>query len=988
MTTSFVSVFSLTVYTLFVASAAQAQSNYEPYSFGTFAGFPPGSADGTGSGAQFNEPIGVAAHSNGNVYVADSANHTVRKITSAGVVTTLAGLAGNPGSADGTGSVARFNTPTGVGVDANGNVYVADSVNHTIRKITPAGVVTTLAGSAGNPGSADGTGSAAQFSSPMAVAVDTGGNVYVADASNSTIRKITSAGVVTTLAGLAGNSGYADGTGSAARFGFSFGIAVDTSGNVYVGDWNNNTVRKITSAGVVTTLAGLAGSNSYADGTGSDARFSLPSGVAVDASGNVYVADTFNNTIRKITSAGVVTTLAGSAFNFGNVDGTGSAARFNGPEGVAVDSSGNVYVGDVSNHTIRAITPEGVVTTLAGSASGSGSADGTGSAARFTAPAGVALDSNGNIYVGDTGNNTIRKITSAGVVTTLAGSAGNAGYADGTGNAAQFNTPVGVAVDTNGNVYVADALNQTIRKITSAGVVTTLAGSAGNPGSDDGIASDARFSGPRGVALDSAGNLYVCDGDNNTIRKIDSAGIVTTLAGLAGSTGSYDGTGSEARFNTPRGVAVDSAGNVYVGDTFNHTIRKITSAGVVTTLAGLAGNPGSADGTVSDARFRQPRGVAVDTNGNVYVGDSAGPTIRKITSAGVVTTLAGSATGNTGSADGTGAAVLFNFPYGVTVDTGGNLYVADFGNNTIRIGNAIVPPLATPLGGPVPPVTVNAGTVGITSVSLTFPEVTMAGTTTVRLINPVSAGSLPFAYELTGAGYGYEISTTAAYTPPIIIAFQVPNVDAATFSQLRVLHNEGGILVDVTASDPSPNPTTRTIYASVSSLSPFVIAKLKPQMTVLPAQVWIGLKNSDDVGTRFDLLAEALKNGTVIGSGQVNGVSGGSSGFNNAVLDKINMALPSAVTFQSGDTLSFRLSVRVAATGHRSGTARLWFNDAAASSRFSATANTTTSNYFLLNGFALGSTAGPGPRKTIDVFVDRAVGGNPFKPFGTWNKSF
>ena len=155
-----------------------------------------------------------------------------------------------------------------------------------------------------------------------------------------------------------------------------------------------------------------------------------------------------------------------------------------------------------------------------------------------------------------------------------------------------------------------------------------------------------------------------------------------------------------------------------------------------------------------------------------------------------------------------------------------------------------------------------------------------------------------------------------------------------------------------------------------------------------PAQVWIGLKNSDDVGTRFDLLAEALKNGTVIGSGQLDGVSGGSSGFNNSILDSINMTLPSPVAFQSGDVLSFRLSVRVAATGHRSGTARLWFNDGSANSRVSATVDAAISNYFLLSGFTLRSTAGAGPRNTIDVLVDRAVGGNPFKPFGTWNKTF
>jgi sugar lactone lactonase YvrE len=394
-------------------------------------------------------------------------------------------------------------------------------------------------------------------------------------------------------------------------------------------------------------------------------------------------------------------------------------------------------------------------------------------------------------------------------------------------------------VDSSGTIYVADSLNNTIRKITSTGVVTTFAGSAGVTGSADGTGSAAQFNLPRGVALDSAHNvLYVVDGQNHTIRKITIPGaVVTTLAGQAGTPGYADGNGTAAQFNTPRGVAVDSAGNVYVADTFNHTIRKIDSSGNVTTFAGLAGHAGQADGTGGAARFRQPRGVAVDSAGNVYVGDSANESIRKITPAGVVTTLAGSPDGNSGSADGTGSAALFNFPYGVAVDTSGNVYVADSSNNTIRFGNARVSPMDTEPNGSMP-VTVPSPTpaqVGVASVSLTFPQITVAGTTSVTLINPASAGSLPGGYKLTGAGYAYEISTTAVYptpvpTPPgIVIAFQVPNVDADTFSHLRVLHNVGGTLVDVTCPDPVPGPTpdatTQTIYASVSSLSPFVIAK-------------------------------------------------------------------------------------------------------------------------------------------------------------------
>jgi hypothetical protein len=495
-----------------------------------------------------------------------------------------------------------------VTVDGAGNLYVADTGNDTIRKITPAGVVTTLAGTAGMPGSNDGTGAAAGFKAPWSVATDSAGNVYVADALNDTIRKVTPAGVVTTIAGSPGVSGSADGTGAAAQFNTPQGVATDGAGNVYVADWLNQIIRKITPAGVVTTLAGTAGMRGSADGTGAAARFDEPEAVATDSAGNVYVADGSNDVVRKITPGGMVTTLAGSAAVIGSADGTGATASFDNPSGLTTDNAGNVYVADTLNNIIRKITPAGVVTTFAGTAGMSGSTDAVGAAARFNVPSGVATDGAGNVYVADSGwmpcgmgcvdwgNHIIRKITPAGVVSTLAGTAGMTGSNDGAGAAARFWAPQGVATDGAGNVYVADTLNSTIRKITPAGVVTTLAGMAGMQGSTDGTGSAAGFDHPLGVAVDSAGNVYVADTNNDTIRKIMPTGVVSTLAGMAGMQGSTDGTGAAARFYAPSGVAVDSAGNVYVADTANHIIRKITPAGVVMTVVGRPGENGFVPG--------------------------------------------------------------------------------------------------------------------------------------------------------------------------------------------------------------------------------------------------------------------------------------------------------------------------------------------------------------------------------------------------------
>jgi len=287
----------------------------------------------------------------------------------AGVTSFITDFAGmvSQGSAEGSGTAASFNQPAGLASDAAGNVYVADSGNNTIRKITPLGVVSTLAGTAGSYGSADATGPIASFKMPSSVATDAAGNVYVADTTNSTIRKITPLGVVSTLAGTPGVLGSADGQGSAASFRNPYGVAADSAGNVYVADTGNNTIRKITPGGLVSTLAGTAGTAGTANGQGTAASFNGPSGIAVDTSGNVLVADYYGNDIRKITVGGLVSTLAGSpTSSFGYADGTGPAALFNGPQAIAVDPAGNAYVADTYNYTIRKVTPGGAVTTVIG----------------------------------------------------------------------------------------------------------------------------------------------------------------------------------------------------------------------------------------------------------------------------------------------------------------------------------------------------------------------------------------------------------------------------------------------------------------------------------------------------------------------------------------------------------------------------------------------------------------------------------------------
>lgn len=621
-----------------------------PYSFSTLAGESSrGSSDGMGSAARFIQPTGVAVDFTGTVYVVDQGNDTVRKITPAGVVTTLAGFAGYSGNNDGTGNTARFNSPHGAVVDAAGNLYVTDSVNDTIRKITPSGLVTTLPGT--------------DFFYPHGITIDSAGNLYAVDAGQFTIKKITPAGTVSTVPGSAGSFNVNYVIGSIGRPLSPFGIAVDLTGNVFVADINLGAIREITNTGTVATFASSLS----------------PRGLVFDPLGNLYVGD--RTAIRKITPAGVQSVLAGNPDSGGDADGPASTAQFNGISGIAFDPVGNLYVADQGNNIVRKVTPTGTVSTLAGLSlpRSKGSSDGTGGAARFEGRIGAAIvGPTGDLYLTDTINQTIRKISPTGVVSTIAGSVGVVGSADGTGSAAQFSTPEGMAIDSSGNLFVCDSFNATIRKITPAGVVTTFAGMAGSFGSGDGTTTAARFIHPEGIALDPTGNFYVLDGP--TVRKISPAGAVTTLSDITYYTTSY------------HAIAIDRAGNVYLfsGD----SIARITPQGVRTILAGVEYSSGGfVDGTGTAARFDNPYALAIDATGNVYVADGGGKTIRKISSSGVVSTLSGltDAAGNTG---GPQSKAYFPSLSAIATGAAGELYVTD-GSKVLKGQLAGAPVIST-----------------------------------------------------------------------------------------------------------------------------------------------------------------------------------------------------------------------------------------------------------------------------------------------------
>jgi len=754
------------------AAPAQAQS----FNFTTLAGNAGyGDANGPGDVARFSYPQGVVADNSGNIFVADSQNNTIRQITPAGVVSTIAGTPGLSGNTDGFGASALFSAPRGVTVDGSGNLYVADTLNHTIRRILPVGAswtVATIAGQAGVAGTNNGTGTNALFRSPGAIALDQSGRLYVADTYNDTIRLITPSGsnwLVTTLAGTALTAGNTNGTNLHAQFNLPSAIAVDATNSVFVADTGNSAIRKIVLAGtnwVVSTLA----SNQ------------LVEGIAINGSNSLVAADSIDNIVLQVSYSGVASNLAGLSGAYGSADGKGTNASFNFPQGMTVDTNGFIYVADSLNNIIRKITPTGVVSTLAGLAGGAGNAVGTNAFARLASPRGLAVDGQGSVYLADSANHAIRKATPMGtnwVVTSLAGSVGNPGDVDGTNANAQFNSPGAVFLDNGNNLFVADSLNNQIRKIVPSGtnwIVSTLAGRSGvfysgnvtntlvetnviggmtnlisytnvsfvltnysvitnfsglitnvtggatsvvfivtnvpvvtntvggvatvislginlftltNPAHFlDGPAAVALFSEPSGVGFDSFSNLYVADVGNNCIRKITPAGMVSTFAGSPVTNGAVDNTGTNALFFHPTALVVDGGGNIFVADTDNSAIRKISPAGIVTTLAGQAGISGSTDGTNSSARFGSPQAIAIDGSGNLYVADASFNTLRRLAPVGtnwVVTTIGGVA-GVHGSYDGDGTNALFFGPQGLAADANGNLYIADTENNTLRLG--------------------------------------------------------------------------------------------------------------------------------------------------------------------------------------------------------------------------------------------------------------------------------------------------------------
>lgn len=711
------------------------------------------SVDGNGTAASIYNPFGLAYDPvDQSLIVADTAGRKVRRVTLDGRVRTIAGT-GVYGFANGPGTTATFGGPYGVAVDSNGVIYVSD--NNRIRTVTfNSGdrslaanyTVGTLSGT-GTAGYLDGPGATAQFSIPEGLACDSKNNLYVADFANNVIRRVDPSGYTSTIAGI-GAASETDGFGNVATLNGPAGIAI-LANTLYVSDANGEKIRQLTtidgigatpSAWLVSTLAGT-GATGFTNGVGYAAMFHNPNGIAVSGGSNIYLADTTNGVIRKLTPntgffpIGVATgTTSGDAVQLSNADGVipnsglgtnlpyieYSQSVANGATSTPRRWSFSVPHGVTSfqfNVTVEADTdsatfPQGAtgvgspyvdVRTLSGTGS-SGYVNGSSGESQFGSQGGVAVDAQGIVYIGDSVSGAIRRVDQFGNSSTIAGTrATGLGNADGPGNTASVVQPYGLVVNAAGTeIFVVDYGNNNIRRIVLTGLdptnpaswtVSTVAG-GGGAGIVEGAGTVAKFNQPVGIAMSSGGILYVTEFAGNRVRKLEFQGgdrsqaanwLVSLVAGddsaTAGATGTANGQGNAARFTNPNGIGCDRNGNVFVADANNGIIRKIDPLGNVTTFAGN-GSFGYADGSAPTAVFNAPTSLCVDGAGYVYTGDQYEHMIRRVSPSGNVESIAG-VNNSQGATDGPGSVAKFSGLPGMAISASGVLYVFD--SNRIRI---------------------------------------------------------------------------------------------------------------------------------------------------------------------------------------------------------------------------------------------------------------------------------------------------------------
>ncbi|MGD1096719.1 MAG: hypothetical protein ABSB35_32580 [Bryobacteraceae bacterium] len=753
-------------------------------------------------------PQGMAVDASGNLFFVSL--NCVFKLDQNGIVTRVAGNSRTGYSGDGGPALsAMFNTPSGLAVDAGGNIYVADLINRRIRKVSPAGIVTTFAGTGVFGYSGDGgPAAAANLNGPSNVAVDYAGNLYIVDGAR--IREISTAGIITTVAGNGVNGFSGDGGPATLAELSPYGVAADGKGNIYISDDGNLRVRMVSPAGIITTVAGN-GSYGYAGdgGPATAAQLTGASGIAIDSSGDLYFSDSSPLSddidcycVRKVTPAGIITTVSAGANLFE-------------PRALALNAGGDLYIADTGNYGISKVASTGTITVAAGylgAPTYSGDA-GPATGAQLNQPWGLATDGGGNVYIGDTFNNRVRVVSPAGIITTIAGNGVPAYAGDGSPAAnSEVYYPVGVAADSLGNLYIADHGNGRIRKISKSGIITSVD-----------LGSSSVSSGQVwGVAVDSKNNLYVPDPSNNRINRISPDGTVTTVAGNGTFGFSGDGgpaTSAQIQLTFKAALTTDRAGNLYFSDdgfqppapgtipgstASTPRIRKVAPDGTITTVAGNGTSGYSGDGgpaTQAQLGAQDYRvALAADNAGNLFIADGDNFRVRMVSTAGIITTIAGTGVSGYTGDGGPAVAAQLNGPSALAVDSAGNLYVADQGNNVVRL---------------MQPVSSSISVTGVTNAASGMPGpiapgeivvVSGSGLGPAQLVSGAAGSDGMYSDQLAGTTVQFNgVPAPLIYTWATQVAVVVPYSIVSGSAQIRVDYQgqtSAALTVPVASSAP------------------------------------------------------------------------------------------------------------------------------------------------------------------------------------------
>ena len=641
---------------------------------------------------------------------------------------TIQTVAGSSLVGDGISALsAQLSDAEGLALDNQGNVYIADPGNHRVRQVNAAGIIQTIAGSGSPDFSGDGgPAGAARLNAPYGVAADRAGNLYIADLGNNRVRKVGPDGLITTIAGTgtAGSAGDG-GPAVAAQLNAPRNVAVDAFGGLYIAEFNGHRIRLVTPDGLIQTVAGTGSSGSAGEGVAAtSAQLSYPAGLAVDFTGTLYIADSGNQRIRKVFAGLMTTVLLPALSTPTGVSGDGAGGIYIADSGnlrilrrtsanvvftvagalssardVAIDPFGNLLIAD--GRRVRLLSARGLSTTFAGDGTfGYGGDGGPALAAVLSGPGGIAIGPDGSLYIADEHNHRVRMVSSAGVISTVAGTGIPAISADGLpATRTALDAPAGLLLDSTGALWIGEYFGNRVRKLQPGGFMQPVAGNgtAGFNG-DFRPASTAQLKAPDQTALDAAGNLYIADSGNHRIRKVTPQGMISTYAGTG--TPGFAGDGgqaSSATLNQPRGVAVDAAGNLFIADTNNNCIRKVTPGGLITTVVGSAAFP-----------LSFPRSVTLGSDQNLYIADTGNQRILRLTPAGDLATIAGTGAAGFNGDGGDALSAQFNNPVALAMDAAGNLYVADFDNNRVRKLTPASPAIAAPVALPSTATLVNA----------------------------------------------------------------------------------------------------------------------------------------------------------------------------------------------------------------------------------------------------------------------------------------